>query len=246
MSNLSATVDYFDIKVSDTIGILNPVTTLNQCLATGAAQYCSLISRDGLGTLWLLDQARIVGTNVNIGGSRASGVDFGLNYTHKLPDVGSLNVNVVATYLLKAETEEIKGEGIYDCVGLYGNRCGVPNPEWRNKTRATWTTPWNWDLALTWRFFGAVDVDTSSSNPLLTGATNSVEKTLGSRNYFDLAASWAVTKQVTLRGGINNLFDKDPPITSVSGPSIFGNGNTFPQVYDALGRRVFLNLNAKF
>lgn len=246
MSNLSATVDYFDIKVEDTISIINPVTSLAQCIATGNPLFCSLITRDRLGTLWLLDTARIVGTNQNIGGSRATGIDLGFNYTHKLPNLGSLNVNTVATYLLKAETEEIKGLGNYDCVGLYGNNCGVPNPEWRNKTRATWTTPWNWDLALTWRFFGSVDVDTSSSNPKLAGPVQSVEKTLGSRNYFDLAGSYAVTKQITLRAGINNLFDKDPPITTVSGPSIFGNGNTFPQVYDALGRRVFLNLNAKF
>jgi outer membrane receptor protein involved in Fe transport len=42
------------------------------------------------------------------------------------------------------------------------------------------------------------------------------------------------------------VFDRDPPLTSQSGPSIFGNGNTFPQVYDALGRRVFVGLTAKF
>ncbi|MEO8101844.1 MAG: TonB-dependent receptor [Betaproteobacteria bacterium] len=246
MSNMSATVDYFDIKVKETIGILNPVTTLNQCIATGAAQYCSLITRDRLGTLWLLDEGRIVGTNVNIGGSRASGLDLGFNYTHKLPAYGSLNLNVLSTYLLKAETEEIKGEGIYDCVGLFGFRCGTPNPEWRSKARATWSTPWNWDLALTWRFFGAVDLDATSSNPLLADSSNPLGRTLSARNYFDIAGSWALTKQITLRAGINNLFDKDPPITDQTGPSNFGNGNTFPQVYDALGRRVFFNLNAKF
>ena len=52
----------------------------------------------------------------------------------------------------------------------------------------------------------------------------------------------------SLRAGVNNLLDKDPPIVSngVAGPSIFGNGNTFPQVYDALGRLVFMNLTMKF
>jgi len=31
----------------------------------------------------------------------------------------------------------------------------------------------------------------------------------------------------------------------IAGPP-FGNGNTYPQVYDALGRNLFLNVTAKF
>jgi iron complex outermembrane recepter protein len=99
---------------------------------------------------------------------------------------------------------------------------------------------------MTWRYLSEVKVDATSGNPLLTDAVLSVNEKLAAQNYFDIAAAWKVTKQITLRAGINNLFDKDPPITAVSGPSIFGNGNTFPQVYDALGRRIFLTATAKF
>jgi outer membrane receptor protein involved in Fe transport len=47
--------------------------------------------------------------------------------------------------------------------------------------------------------------------------------------------------------GINNITDRIPPIagSTVAGPP-YGNGNTYPQVYDALGRYVFLGLTAKF
>ena len=47
--------------------------------------------------------------------------------------------------------------------------------------------------------------------------------------------------------GCNNLFDRDPPLVSsrTADPSVFGNGNTFPQTYDALGRLIFLNLVVK-
>jgi len=67
------------------------------------------------------------------------------------------------------------------------------------------------------------------------------------RDYIDLAASWAITKNFTLWAGVNNVFDKDPPITdsSIAGPAA-GNGNTYPQVYDALGRRIFISVTAKF
>jgi len=48
--------------------------------------------------------------------------------------------------------------------------------------------------------------------------------------------------------GINNIFDKDPPIVSntTADPSILGNGNTFPGTYDCCGRLVFMNLTMKF
>ena len=47
--------------------------------------------------------------------------------------------------------------------------------------------------------------------------------------------------------GVNNVLDKDPPILpSTSLPAPFFNGNTYPQVYDTLGRYIFMNLKADF
>jgi iron complex outermembrane recepter protein len=249
MRNLSATIDYFDIKVDNTIGIVSPITTLDKCLGKGDAASCSLITRDRLGTLWLLPEARIIGTNQNIGAYRTSGIDFGANYTHKLPAYGSLNLNVEATLLQKLETEEIKGDGSYDCVGLYGNKCssnGGISPKWRSKSRLTWTSPWDVDVSMTWRYFGEAKLEATSSNPLLSGTVLEGSRTLSQRNYIDLSGSYTFMKNYVLRLGVNNLLDKDPPITQVAGPSIFGNGNTFPQVYDALGRKFFATFTAKF
>jgi hypothetical protein len=41
------------------------------------------------------------------------------------------------------------------------------------------------------------------------------------------------------------VLDRDPPLSSQVG-SGFGNGNTYPQVYDALGRYAFVALSANF
>jgi hypothetical protein len=54
---------------------------------------------------------------------------------------------------------------------------------------------------------------------------------LGSRSYFDLASTWDVNETYSLRLGINNLLDQDPPGT----PNAWG-------PYDALGRQVFFCL----
>ena len=49
------------------------------------------------------------------------------------------------------------------------------------------------------------------------------------------------------RLGINNLFDREPPIAGQeAGPSISGNDVTFPGLYDVLGRYLFIALTANF
>ena len=247
MKNLAVTVDYFDIRVDDTISIVSPVTTLSKCLASGDPRFCSLITRDSLGTLWLLPQAQIVGTNQNIGSLATSGIDLGVNYGFKLDNMGSVGLALNGTYLKQFEVEEIPGDGSYDCVGLYNGsgKCGQPRPQWRHKARANWNTPWAVDLAVTWRYFQGVKIETTSDNPLLKGTALPVESSFGSSNYIDLAAAYNITKKIAISGGINNVFDRDPPITSKYGTGS-GNGNTFPSMYDALGRKFFLNLTAKF
>src|SRR3546814_19394484 len=65
-------------------------------------------------------------------------------------------------------------------------------------------------------------------------------------SYFDLAGTVDVLENFTVRAGINNLFDKDPPAIAQGLLSSFGNGNTYPGVYDPLGRMIFVGVTAKF
>jgi outer membrane receptor protein involved in Fe transport len=244
--NFTASIDYFDIKVEKVIDNAPPGTILAQCLATGSAAFCGLITRDRLGTLWALPSGQIQATNQNLGSKKTSGYDFSADYFYKLPAYGNLKFSFTGTLLKSNKTEPIPGLGEFECKGLHGATCGVPSPEWRHKIRTTWETPWNLDLALTWRHIGKVDQQGVSDNPQLRNAALApADRTLSERNYFDIAASYAVTKKIQLRAGINNLFDKDPPLSGLVGAG-FGNGNTYPQVYDALGRRVFLNATIKF
>ena len=69
-------------------------------------------------------------------------------------------------------------------------------------------------------------------------------------DYFDLAVGWNVREGISLHAGVNNIFDKDPPILDTNNIGIswppFGNANTFPQVYDSLGRVIFVNATMKY
>ena len=236
--------------MKDVIGNLPSTQVLTQCLTAG--QFCNLITRDSQGTLWLQPNGRIQATNINLSRLETKGIDFGVNYSMKFSDGwGALNVNFVGTLLKNYIAEPIPGLGSFDCKGLYGPNCGTTQgglpalPEWRHKLRGTWSTPWNVDMSLTWRHISELSLSTTSSNPLLHGPAAPVQDKFAAREYFDIAANWNVTKQLTIRGGINNLFDKDPPLSTLVGAG-FGNGNTYPQLYDSLGRRVFLNATYKF
>ena len=64
---------------------------------------------------------------------------------------------------------------------------------------------------------------------------------LPSYDYIDLGALWDVSEGVSIRVGINNVLDKDPPIASG-----FNSGNTQAEAYDALGRYWFTGVSISF
>jgi outer membrane receptor protein involved in Fe transport len=251
--SLTATVDLWIIKIEDAVGQAPAQTTLNNCINAGIL--CGNVQRDALGTLWILPNGRVNATNQNLGGYFTRGIDLGANWTTRMGNMGGLGLNVIGTYVDTWKFEPIKGLGVFDCAGYVGQQCGTPNPTWRHKARATWATPVNVDLALTWRYIGKVQNEGLSSDPHLHANVAPTDRELSEQNYFDLGASWTINKTFTLRGGINNIFDVDPPIVSgtatatlpaLADPSIFGNGNTFPQMYDTLGRLIWVNLTMKF
>ncbi len=248
--NLTASIDWYSIKVEDAIGA-SPAFVLVSCLNSGTN--CNLVHRDSTGTLWKFNDGVVTALNTNFGSYYTTGVDFAANYTFGVGVLGRFGVNGLVSWLQKWEQEPIKGAGKFDCKGLYGPMCsntGGPNPEWKLKVRGTWATPWNVDLALTWRHISEVKYEATSSDPLLSivGRAFATNEKLGARDYFDISGQWNIDKTFSLRGGINNLFDKDPPIvgSGTADPSVFGNGNTFPGTYDALGRLIFMNLTMKF
>jgi outer membrane receptor protein involved in Fe transport len=115
--------------------------------------------------------------------------------------------------------------------------------------RVTWTTPWDLALSLDWRHIGSVDIDTDCGG-VDCGLLVPADAHIAAFDYFDLTANYTLHTGIELRVGVDNLFDKSPPVLDsntlpVSGPP-FGNGNTFPGVYDSLGRTIFIGVTAKY
>jgi outer membrane receptor protein involved in Fe transport len=57
---------------------------------------------------------------------------------------------------------------------------------------------------------------------------------------FDLYGSYRIDETFSVRGGVDNLTDKDPPITRGIP------GSTDVQNYDIIGRRYYFAVTAKF
>ncbi len=256
LNGFTGSVDYYYIDLKNTVGALPAQVIMNNCLA-GDTFYCTQIVRQpingGLNGNTLANGGYIVQTNVNIGAATLSGIDLQLGYHMDVGDMGSLHFNLNGAYLLKSTSTPIPGAGTYDCAGLYGPTCQTVNPDWRHSMRASWVMPRNVTLAATWRYFSGTKLDNNDSNPLLLGSKYSSHGVpiiaefgaqLPSGSYLDLSGSWDISKNVQIHGGINNVFDKDPPIINTEIAS--GGSPNYPEAYDGLGRQLFIGITAKY
>jgi outer membrane receptor protein involved in Fe transport len=263
----NASVDYYDITVNDLIASYGGLFLVNTCATSGDPTICSYVQRDTRGLLFT-DGTKLLNLTHNTGFIKTRGVDVEANYRTSFTDMGmgdwgALAFNFVGTYTDKLQFQPVPasvpgGGGVYDCAGLFGPTCGgfaAPViPKWRHKLRMTWTTPWNLGLSVNWRYLSGADLDLLDSNPLLQAQGPNFKDTIDAHikayNYFDLAATWTVRDGTTLRAGVNNVFDKDPPLVDTNSIGIssppFGNGNTYPAVYDSLGRTFFVGITADF
>ena len=250
--NLTLSVDYYNIKIENIIGTIGANNIINDCLTSGNPIFCDAIHRDQFGSLWLTNQGFITDTAVNLGELRTTGIDVKGSYRLPINRFGSLLFSLEGTYTQKLETTPVPGFGSYDCVGFFGAICGAANPKWRHVFNTTWSTPWaGLDLNVRWRYIGSNKSEQTSTNTFLSG-TSYVVTHIPAYNYVDLTGSFNVYKNVRLELGVNNIADKTPPIIggadcSTSSPSGANcNGNTFPGVYDALGRYLFMSVTATF
>ncbi|NIJ20329.1 outer membrane receptor protein involved in Fe transport [Sphingomonas naasensis] len=243
---LSFSVDYYNIKVKNYISTVDPSLTISQCVATSDPYYCGLFRRDPRSGALFGTDGYIISTTLNTGFLKTSGIDVTADYSLPMGALGKLDFNLVGTWLNEQVSEPLPGLGTYDCKGLYGYTCGQPSPTWRHVLRTTWQVPGDASLSMAWRYLGGTELSSLSTNPFLAGTPSVVNAKIPAYSYFDLTAAISVTDQFQFRAGVNNLLDKDPPAIAAGILSAFGNGNTYPGVYDPLGRTVFFGVSVNF
>lgn len=267
LPRFSMTVDYYDIKIENAISPPNQDAVLKDCVTNATATFtplsCGLVHRDPSGSLWLTPNGYVDNIPNNIGSTHTKGIELGMAYSHPISGVGRLGFNLNGTYLDKYKVDNGYTQP-YDCAGLYGPVCsaggsttsGAPLPRWRHKFRASLDTPGGIGVSLQWRYVGKVKAETLVNNQSLKGDfTYDPGLRIKSFSYFDLMASYTMAKKYTFRLGVNNVFDKQPPLVTSGNANRDGsnlcptgpcNGNTYPATYDALGRYLFAGVTLDF
>jgi iron complex outermembrane receptor protein len=240
--DFGATLDYFDIRIDDTVSTIEGSVILRQCLDTGDPFFCALVRRDAASSALWYGDANVVAINRNIGSARVAGADVAFSYRLRLGGWANFAFDGLGTYLHRQSVEVYKGAPGVECAGQFGTDCADPPlPKWRHRLRATWKPPLEFEIAATWRYIHSTSLNPRIAQDFFVSAALA---SIPSVSYLDIAGSWNIGKGLTLRGGVNNVFDRDPPLSIGLAP--WANGNTFAQVYDSLGRHVFLALTAKF
>lgn len=256
--NVAMSIDYFNIKITDAITTPSQSDVIDGCFqAASLSNLCSQIFRNPL-TGSLSGPADTTFGPVlalsNLGTLETSGIDVNLTAAHDF-DLGRLSVAFSGTwtdeFLFQATPLSINR----DCLGYYSTSCGTPLPEFSANTRFTFSTD-STDVSLLWRYISSTEVEPLApspqrpvGSPTTAGPANIVGayRSIPSYNWFDLAVRHKVVDNLTLTATVQNLLDKDPPDVgnSMSTPAN-NSGNTFPTLYDPLGRRVTVGFNLSF
>jgi len=250
LANLQLTLDYFQIEIDGAItnpevgdvidGCFDPA--FNPTLTFNAA--CGGIFRNTLdGSLngSPADTKGVVLQLSNLGTYETSGVDFGASYLFDFGDIGRLSWNLNGTYTIENKFQATPVSENRDCVGYYSTSCGNIQPEITLSQRFTWS--WEqFDFSLRHRYLDSVEIEPSRKGEYLPAY-----ESIDSYNYFDFTVRAGLTDNVTLVGTIENLLDEEPPVVGNDiGPTSWNSGNTYPTVYDAIGRTYSVGVSLKF
>lgn len=243
---LDVSIDWYSIKIEDAVasfgGGLAPL--LAACFATGNANSpeCSPggtpIRRDATGEI-----IPFAIPNENIGELTTDGIDVQANGSYDLPNGHSVGANVLLTWVNSYDfipNPDLPFEYKYaGTVGFSSDSAAIP--EWKVNARLTYDGgPWTATYRVRW--IDAVenrqiaDAEAVGDAPPVLAVPE-----VGAVWYHDIAGQFRVGEGMVFTAGVNNVFDRQPPIL----PDTIS-ANTDASTYDTIGRYFFVNASVKF
>ena len=235
LRGFSLTVDYYRIKVEDAIGIIGQQTSLDECITgNGEAIFCNNIVRDATGHL-----TSVNAINLNTGSFEVSGIDTQARYIARLSNSAKLDLTVRWTHLLKQEQTSYPGGPTQEEVGqLDCYACGRLGTGFRDKVNASATLGVD-GVSLNWRvnYLSSVVDDLTATTPTRTGAFW----------YHDAQLRIEPeSSRYAFYFGVDNLFDKKPPVFSDTSLVTFPGTQTSANTYDLYGRMLYAGVDLRF
>lgn len=247
---LSITVDYFNIKIGNAIasaggGAANVLNLCYNVFQNASNGFCQLVARDP--ATGALDGSALANGQIasvfsgaaNLSSLATRGFDIGADYTIPmafglLSNESRLNINFLGTITQRNTFTPVLGRPeVIECAGFFGTRCGTPQGKFQSQGRLTWMDG-GLTTNLRWRHISAVRDDNDT--------VRYVVERIPAYNLFDLSFAYDVTDNVAITAGVNNLFNKVPPILGTNQEQ----ANTYASSYDVLGRDYFVSLGFRF
>jgi outer membrane receptor protein involved in Fe transport len=245
-NDLRLAVDWFRYEITETIGTVGASSIVSRCYNQQGANptydinniWCTLFTRRPSG-----EATDVRANNQNLGQRNVDGIDAQADYGFDLGP-GSVDVGLALTYLLKWELQEDPAAPLARVEGTITNALAQTFPELKGRLSVGYAFS-DYNVRWTMNYIDGMDVVNNNAartdvNPLVALAP-----TVDSYMYHRLTGSWAITDDISLMLGIDNLTDEDPPIyTADNGAGV--QSNTDPSTYDVLGRRYFLSADFRF
>lgn len=223
VGDLRATVDYYDIEITDAVGSLGAGFWLTSCYVGLDAAACGRIVRDPNS-----GQVLSVDTTIgNLNSIQTSGYDIQLEWSAALGP-GQLTINELYSI---TDSYAINGN---EFAGTSSASIGGGIPDYKSVLSVTYAVG-DWTLFGRWSYVPEM-IDGLVASGFPTADTPEA-------SYFDVSTRWNVTDNFTVTANIDNLMDDYPPQT-LSG--IFSQANTDPQVYRVLGRTFAVSARYRF
>ena len=254
LAGLRLSVDWYRISVEDAIGVQTVGSALQQCFdpalnplvlsnpeAAANTQFCQNVPRNTNGGL-----GNVSVTYVNNGRFRLSGIDATLDWSMPVGP-GRMTLNSVFNYMLEFASSDLPTNPLVDYIGTFGTAENGLNEgvfEYRVITTLGYSLG-GARAALQWEHRPSIDATAS--------VLNAASTQLGAPAYnlFNLNAGYELTEDVSLSLGVDNLFNKRPPLTNAdpgNDPAVglLPSGVLNGTFYDTQGRRFYLGANVRF
>lgn len=212
---LDFTLNYYHIRLSNAIEAPDARTELDRCVASGNPNSldCMTIQRSRTG-----DISSIAAVLRNLGRIDTSGYDFSINWRSPETSIGSFNANWTNTYVATFKAYDQSGLLQPQTVGVEEGDSSIPRLV--SNLQLGWTRK-AWSVTTILRYKGPLKEDCGAAKgfPICNDPTpvpfrpNGTHY-MGSFVTQDLRGSWKLptSLDLTLIAGINNIWDKQPPI----------------------------------
>lgn len=197
IDDLAVAVDYYDIRIEDTITTVGAAAALDLCANTGDPFLCSRINRNpATGDIWVGSRGYVSNLTDNIGKLNTSGLDVNVNYGFDALG-GRFSTQFLGNYVFEYETVPLPGtneDATFTCEGRINPNC-VGAVGTLNQIRAIASVNYFRDFYsfnLRMRYFGPLDYEDNDGVPLTTDTLLAANGGIGSYTFWDLSATAAV------------------------------------------------------